>query len=115
MLIKQSARPVRTMKNVMDGNGELTLHDLTTPETLPDNLRVLCVISLKPGEAVGHHTHTVETEVYHCLKGEGVVHDNGKDVLVYPGDTVVAPSGTVHGIKNTSLSDFELLAIVVHD
>ncbi len=115
MLITASGRPVRTVKNVRGGNGELTMHDLATPETLPKSLRILSFLTLKPGESVGDHSHTDEAEVYHCIRGEGWIRDGKEEVAVAPGDTVVVPAGTTHGIKNMGLEDLVVLALVVHD
>jgi len=116
MLIKKNGRPVRTMQNTQQGGvGELLLHDITTPESLPKNLRVLSIITLKTGEAVGHHTHHGESEIYHCLSGEGLAFDMGQEVMITPGDTVVTPNGEAHGIRNTGLDDLVVLAVVVHE
>ncbi|MEX1307772.1 MAG: cupin domain-containing protein [Eubacteriales bacterium] len=115
MLIKEGGRPVRRLKNVQGGSGEITLHDLATPETLPKNIRVLSYITLKPGESVGEHRHASEAEVYHCIQGEGQVLDGDERIEVSPGDTVVLPSGTLHGLKNMGLSDLVILAVVVRD
>lgn len=112
MLIRESGRPVRRLKNVRGGSGEITLHDLATPETLPKTLRVLAYITLKPGESIGDHRHESEAEVYHCIRGEGLVADGGETDEITPGDTVVLPAGTMHGLRNTGLSDLEVLAVV---
>ncbi len=115
MLITESGRPVRRLRNVQGGSGEITLHDLATPETLPKNIRVLSYITLKPGESVGDHHHTGEAELYHCISGEGLVSDGGEETVMAPGDTVVLPAGRMHGLKNNGLSDLVVLALVVRD
>jgi len=115
MLIKASGRPIRTLKNVRGGNQEVKLHDLATPETLPQNLRILSYVTLKPGESVGNHHHVDETEIYHCIRGEGQVLDGTELVEISPGDTVVLPAGTEHGIINTEISDLVVLAVVVRE
>ena len=113
MLITKSGRPIRRLKNVQGGSGEITLHDLATPETLPANLRVLSYITLKPGESVGNHRHQDETEIYHCIEGEGLVQVCSVETEIRPGDTVVIPPGGLHGIRNTGLIDLTVLAVVV--
>ena len=115
MLITKSGRPIRRLKNVQGGSGEITLHDLATPETLPKNIRVLSYITLRPGESVGDHHHGSEAEVYHCIQGEGQVRDGDGRIEVAPGDTVVLPAGTLHGLRNMGLSDLVILALVVRD
>ena len=115
MLIKASGRPIRTLKNVRGGNEEVKLHDLTTPETLPKNLRILSYVTLKPGESVGNHHHADETEIYHCMSGEGQVLDGTDMDEISPGDTVVLPAGTEHSITNAGLSDLVVLAVVVKE
>ncbi len=115
MLITASGRPIRMVKNVRGGDGELQMHDLATPETLPKNIRILSFLTLKPGESVGYHSHADEDEVYHCISGQGWVRDGSEEVEMAPGDTVVLPAGTMHGMKNLGLEDLVVLALVVHD
>jgi|APSaa5957512622_1039677.scaffolds.fasta_scaffold92041_1 quercetin dioxygenase-like cupin family protein len=115
MLVKSNGRPMRIMKSVKGGIGEVMLHDITTPETLPKNMRVLTYVTLKTGESVGKHIHDDESELYHCIDGEGTVVIDGRKFNINQGDTVITSSGQEHSIKNTGLSDLVVLAVVVHD
>jgi len=58
------------------------------------------VTELEPGGWLGSHRHE-PAEVYHVLKGTGIVSIAGDDRPVQAGAVVFIPGNTVHGIRNT--------------
>ncbi len=63
---------------------------------------------------VGLHHHE-ETEIYHILKGRGVVSIDGKDTLVKIQDTVFLPSRAIHSIHNHKKTPLEFVYILNTD
>lgn len=55
---------------------------------------------MDPGCSIGDHPHDHETEFYYIIKGEGVFNDNGKEIVVRPGDICATGYGEVHGLEN---------------
>ncbi|GIL51058.1 hypothetical protein Vafri_7157 [Volvox africanus] len=56
----------------------------------------------EPGHRTPRHIHRVAHELFFVLAGEGVAFCNGQRFPVSPGDCVVFPPHTVHGIDNIS-------------
>ncbi|HHV99856.1 MAG TPA: cupin domain-containing protein [Clostridiaceae bacterium] len=57
-----------------------------------------------------HHGKKFE-EWYYCLEGSGIVHLDGKDYVMNPGDIAVCRGGGVHGLTNNSDSDLHIIVI----
>ena len=75
---------------------------------ISDNIKTLLVKVLKDGE-IKPHTHDT-LEVFHIIKGSGTVLVNGEYQQFEAGDTIYAPAGIVHGLKNTTEMPVVLLA-----
>jgi len=85
------------------------------PEKKPEGWRFMSVVDFLPGESIGDHVHSGETELYYVLEGEGTVIDNGVPVMVTAGDALITGNGAGHSIKNTGKDKLSILAIVVND
>lgn len=57
---------------------------------------------IDPGAAVLPHRHDV-TEVIHFIRGEVHVLLGGRRSVCRPGDSLIVPSGVVHGVANKGL------------
>ena len=77
------------------------------------NIRMLAELTLPPGASIGKHVHDSETEYYIILSGSGTVNDNGKDVPVKAGDTMITGNGASHSITNTGSAPLVFHAIIV--
>ena len=77
------------------------------------NIRLLAELTLKPGCSIGYHPHENETEYYLILSGAGIVDDNGTEVSVGAGDTVITGNGASHSIKNTGNVPLKMHAVIV--
>lgn len=68
--------------------------------------------TLPPKKASLPHRFKTASEVYHILKGEGVIHIDDEEERVGPGDTIyISPRG-VQYIENTGEGNLEFLCIV---
>ena len=70
-------------------------------------------ITLNPGCSIGYHSHDSETEYYFILSGTGTVNDDGKEVQVKHGDSIVTGNGASHSIKNTGSVPLVFIAVIV--
>ncbi len=55
---------------------------------------------VEPGGRTMIHSHARSEELYHVLSGQGVMLLAGERFAVQPGDTVLIPPGTTHGLEN---------------
>lgn len=54
-----------------------------------------------PGEKTESHRHLQTEELYHVVSGVGLMRLGEEIFAICPGDTVLIPPGTVHGLENT--------------
>ncbi len=57
------------------------------------------------------HTHKVQEQIYHILKGEGLMELDGERQVVRPGDFIFIPPGIEHAIYNTGSMDITFFVI----
>jgi quercetin dioxygenase-like cupin family protein len=91
------APPDRTLADA--NTGETITFLETSAETGGD--RVVMQLSLAPGTVVPPHAHPIE-EAFECQDGSVVLRVDGRAVQLGPGDTLTAPAGQLHGIRNAS-------------
>ena len=77
------------------------------------NARLFAEITLNPGCSIGNHRHDSETEYYFILSGTGLVNDNGKEVQIKQGDSIITGDGASHNIKNTGSVPLVFHAIII--
>ncbi len=76
-----------------------------TPRALLD------LYCLAPGQAQKPHSHADQDKICFVLEGVGTFSLDGREEMLGPGDAVVFPAGSQHGILNTGA--VELLVLVV--
>lgn len=91
------------------------LADLADFDGRNPKVKTFAHITLKSGEEVAFHIHENESESYYILKGNGVYSDNGKETEIISGTATFTPSGSGHGMKNTSDEDLEFIALIIED
>ena len=65
--------------------------------------RLFCdVYCLEPGQSQTPHSHDASDKVYYVLSGEGSVTVGAATHSLPPGEIVLAPAGSEHGIRNDS-------------
>jgi len=66
------------------------------------------------GADIGIHTHEFDNEeIYIVLDGRGLMHVDGEEFEVAPGDVIVNRPGGTHGLKNIGDVDLRLIVIEV--
>jgi mannose-6-phosphate isomerase-like protein (cupin superfamily) len=72
---------------------------------------LLDLYCLGPGQEQKPHAHADQDKIYVVLEGRARVVLDGREEDLEPGEAVVAPAGTPHGIANAGAT--ALLALVV--
>lgn len=94
------------------GEGNVLLTHLEKA-MLPESARLFARLTLAPGCSIGEHVHEGEAELFYFVQGEGTVTDDGVEVPVRAGDSMLTPSGHGHSVINTGGEDLVLLAVIV--
>ena len=101
-----------TKEKMRDGIGITTITHLVNCES-EKNVRLIAEITLPPGASIGEHKHESETEYYLILSGSGLVNDNGKEIDVKAGDSIITGNGASHSIANTGEEPLVFHAVIV--
>ena len=65
-----------------------------------------------PGQEHAAHTHAGQDKLYLVLEGAGEARIGVETHAVAVGDLILAPAGTVHGMKNTSNEPLTVLVVL---
>lgn len=88
---------------------------LSKPLVMPENAGSRHIdyrISLyQPMAYVKVHRHKVQEQIYHVLKGEGLMEIDGQSRVVREHDVIFLPPGIDHTIANTGLVDLVFLVV----
>ena len=112
MVIHRSEMKVEEKERMRDGEGITRITYLLDGST-QKNARLFAEICLNPGSSIGYHLHESETEYYFIVSGSGTVNDEGTEVQVNPGDSVITGPNASHSIKNTGSVPLVFHAVVV--
>lgn len=70
---------------------------------------------IAPNDACAFHVHSGKTETWLVVDGHGVAQVGDRTFEVGPGDVIIAPSGTPHGLTNTGTNPLRFVNIVALD
>jgi len=112
MIIHRNEMKVEKKERLRDGEGISRFVHLVD-ESTQRNARLFAECTLNPGCSIGYHQHDAETEYYFILSGTGIVNDDGEEVQVKQGDSVITGNGASHSIKNTGSVPLVFHAIIV--
>lgn len=84
-MLKRKAEMTHESKKVWDGKGELDLCKILTPEELGGRAKLFNIVTVAPGQSIGLHSHTDDSEIYFLLEGELEVTDNDTKTTMYTG------------------------------
>ena len=112
MIIRRNEMKTERKEKMREGDGITNFTYLVDSNT-QKNARMFAEITLNPGCSIGYHKHETETEYYFILSGTGTVNDDGEEVEVSQGDTIITGNGASHSIKNTGSVPLVFHAIIV--
>ena len=75
--------------------------------------RLCAQLELEPGASIGFHTHENEEEMFVVLSGKALINDNGTEVEVSVGDTILTGNGAGHAVKSLGPDTLRMLAVIV--
>jgi mannose-6-phosphate isomerase-like protein (cupin superfamily) len=112
MVIPRNEMVSEDKENMRNGEGK-THFTYLLDGSAEKNARMFAEITLEPGCSIGYHRHDSETEYYFILFGTGTVNDDGKEVEVKQGDSIITGNGASHSIKNTGAVPLVFHAIII--
>ena len=112
MVIRRNEMKVEDKERMRDGEGIAHLTYLLDGSS-QKNARMFAEFTLNPGCSIGYHRHDSETEYYFILSGTGTVNDNGNEVQIKQGDSIITGNGASHSIKNTGSVPLVFHAVIV--
>ena len=112
MVIHRNEMKVEEKERMRDGDGVVRLTYLLDGST-QKNARMFAEVTLNPGCSIGYHRHDSETEYYFIISGTGVANDDGKEVQIKQGDSIITGNGASHAIKNTGSVPLVFHAVIV--
>lgn len=114
MIIQSGNMSEEVKTNMRGGPGKTLMKHIIAGETLPHG-RLFADVILDPGDGIGEHTHTGETEYYYILEGSGKVVERDGEKRVSAGDVVITGDGESHSIFNDGETSLRFIAIIIFD
>lgn len=70
--------------------------------------------TVQPGQCISPHVHPHGQDTWTIIAGEGAyqVEATGQTVRIAAGDVAVAPTGAVHGVRNTGAQALVFVSVV---
>lgn len=99
-------------EHVRDGQGSILFERVLTAENMIGTPNMFSRIRFPKGASIGMHRHLAENETFLILSGQGKYHDNGREVIVTPGDVCICKPGETHGIQQDGDEDLVLMAMI---
>lgn len=69
----------------------------------------IAYITIPPGVTVKKHYHLASEETYQIIEGSGVMHLDGEEATMEPGQAVAIIPGQWHSIHNPNASDLVMV------
>nr|MDD6335304.1 cupin domain-containing protein [bacterium] len=107
----QWEKEIRT--NMRGGQGDAVIEHITR-QGLPRNVRLMAKLTLGPGCSIGEHRHDGEAETFFILSGSALASDDGRQVELHAGDTLICQDGA-HAIANNGQGDLTFFAMITVD
>lgn len=113
MYRKAEDRKIEVRHEMRGGKGDITLIHSFTEDELSSPTRVCATIVIEPGCSIGPHVHDREEEIFYIIEGTAKASDNGTDVILNPGDSLLTGGGRSHSIENIGDRTLKLFAAVI--
>jgi quercetin dioxygenase-like cupin family protein len=112
MVIRRNEMKTEQKDKMRDGEGVALIRHLVDTGN-EKHTRMLGEITLEPGCSIGYHQHDNETEYYFILSGSGTVNDDGTEVRVNAGDSIITGNGASHSIRNSGDAPLIFHAVII--
>ena len=106
---------IQKVENTCGGKGHVIIEHILGEKELNGKCGLYAKVIIEPGCTLGYHEHNGESETYYILSGEGNYNDNGTIRHVKAWDVTFTPSGSGHGLDNTTDEDLVFMALIIFD
>ncbi|MBQ4627480.1 MAG: cupin domain-containing protein, partial [Clostridia bacterium] len=113
MFRKAEDRKQEIRHEMRGGNGDVKLIHSFTEDELSSPTRVCATLVLEPGCSIGAHVHDQEEEIFYIIEGTAKASDNGKEVILNAGDSLLTGGGESHCIENIGDKTLKVFAVVI--
>ena len=99
--------------NILDIGGSVVKDDdkyVVKDNSTLNNL-VISSTDLKPGKSTSGHTHAGQEEVYHFVRGSGMMKVDDEVFSVKEGDIILIEDGKFHQVINNSEDNFYFVCV----
>lgn len=104
--------PGQRARDSHGGSGEYYVRTLFASESTGP-LKYARDLTLKAASSIGIHPHRDDEEYYFIVSGHGLMTVDNEEAVVGPGDMVVTPAGSSHGLRADRGEDVRLLVVCV--
>lgn len=113
MIKKSSEQTTEVRKNMRGGPGQVKIRHHFKKDEINAPCRLCARLELGPGAGIGLHQHIDEDEIFIIQQGRGIVIDEGKEVEVEAGDSILTGKGASHSIKNIGEGELLITAVII--
>ena len=103
----------RTIRGSHSGKGNIEFSRILSSNDFQTDIDFIDYAVIPPGSSIGFHQHLGNEEFYLILQGKGKMRVGNKVFYVEPGDLVVNPDGSFHGLKNYSDTKIHIFVVQV--
>jgi len=113
MVRRANERKTDIKHEMRGGKGDVKMIHSFADEELGSPTRVCAEINIEPGNSIGRHVHENEEEVFYIIEGTAKADDNGTEVILNAGDSLLTGGGAAHAIENIGTTTLRLFAVVI--
>ena len=114
-MIRKECEMISVSKCIRNGNGNTDMLQLLNgPDEMYGKGRMFNKMTLAPGNSIGEHRHSGDSEIFWFLSGTGEYNDNGTVTEVGPGDLAVCNDGELHALVNNGTEPLTFIALILY-
>lgn len=114
-MIRKSEECIVASKCIRGGIGEVVMQQLLNgADEMYGKGRMFNHMTLLPGNTIGEHTHEGDNEIFYILSGSAIYNDNGTEVRVGAGDTLICNDGESHAMVNDGDEPVQFIALILY-
>ncbi|CCQ95210.1 Cupin domain-containing protein [[Clostridium] ultunense Esp] len=115
MIRKSGEYKVEKVERLKNGKGYVTIVNYFEMEDFLGKGRLFGKTIIEPGNSIGYHVHVGDQEAYFILKGKALYNDNGKEIVLEPGDLAICRDGESHSIEAIGEENLEYIMLILYN
>ena len=114
-MIRRNDQQAVEFKCIRNGIGDTKMQKLLNgAEEMNGKGRMFNLMTIEPGNSIGEHTHSGDSEVFYFISGCGEYTDDGTVYTVGSGDVALCENGHSHALKNTGSEPLKFIALILY-